>query len=249
LLIIISQLASPEPLPQIRKTEEDWLPKVKTSTRSYHPLEKTPVTLQGSRIVPVLIGVIVLNIVWIFLTFKAHFEIYQWIVNGTFLENASMILIIPAISIFLAFTALYLALALFNPRPIIRISADRIPLGSSVLVAWSFRGTTSSIKHLTITLQAKEWVHYSHGSGKSRTSVTLENPFYQVQLIDSEEPGEICSGQTGIVIPDDTMHSFEAGDNKIIWQILVHGVVNFWPDIKDKFKLAVVPYGMPQEKK
>jgi hypothetical protein len=249
LLVIGSQLAPPTPLPQILKTEKDWLPNIKISSRSYHSLEKTPITLQGTRIVPVLIVVLVVNIVFNLIVLDVLFEVYQWIVNGTFFENASMTLIVPAISIFFTFTAVYLTLALFNPRPVIQISSGRIPLGTSALVGWSFRGRTSSIKHLKLTLLAKEQIQYSSGSGKSRSTKTQENPFYQMQLIDSDNPDEIHTGQAGIVIPEDTMHSFEANDNKIIWQIVIRGVVHFWPDIKNEFKIAVVPAGMSQEQK
>ena len=249
LLVIGAQLAPPAPLPTIRKTEKDWLPKIKVSARSHHPQEKTPITLQGSRIVPVLIGLIALNIFWNIMVAQSLFEIYQWLTNGTFFENASMILIVPAISIFFAFTAVYIALQLFNPRPIIKISAERIPLGSSALIGWSFRGRTSSIEHLTLTLQAKEQIQYSTGSGKSRSTKTKENPFYEIQLIDSDDPHEIRTGQAGVIIPQDAMHSFEAGNTKIIWQLLVSGVVRFWPDIKGQFKFAVVPIGMSQEQK
>lgn len=249
LAVIGSQLAPPTPLPQILKTEKDWLPNVKISARSYHSQEKTPITLQGSRIVTVLIVVLVLNIFFNLMVLDVLFEVYQWIANGTFFENASMTLLVPGISIFFAFTAVYLALALFNPRPVIQISSDRIPLGSSALVGWSFRGRTSSIKHLTLTLLAKEQIRYSSGSGKSRSTKTQENPFYQMQLIDTDNADEIRTGQAGIVIPEDTMHSFEANDNKIIWQIVIRGVVHFWPDIKNEFKIAVVPAGMSQEQK
>lgn len=249
LLVIGSQLAPPTPLPQIRKTKKDWLPKIKIRAKSYHVLEKTPITLQGSRIIPVLVGVLVLNIVWNIIVLEVLLEVYQWIANGTFFENASVTLIVPAMSIFFAFTAVYLALALFNPCPIIQISAESIPLGSTALVGWSFRGRTSSIKHLTLTLRAKEWIQYSTSSGKSRNTKTQENSFYQMQLIDTTNPDEIRTGQVGIIIPEDTMHSFEAKDNKIIWQIVIRGVVHFWPDIKNEFKIAVVPTGMSQEQK
>jgi hypothetical protein len=249
LLTIGAQLAPPAPLPQIRKTEKDWLPKIKVSARSHHPQEKTPITLQGRRIVPFLIGLIALNIFWNIMVAQALFEVYQWIISGTFFENASMILIVPAISIFFAFTAVYVALQLFNPRPIIKISAERIPLGSSALIGWSFRGRTSSIEHLTLTLQGKEQIRYSSGSGKSRSTKTQEDPFYEIQLIDSGDPHEIRTGRAGVIIPRDTMHSFEAGNTKIIWQILVSGVVRFWPDIKGQFKLAVVPIEMSQGQK
>jgi hypothetical protein len=249
LVVIGSQLAPPEPLPKIRKTEKDWLPRISASTRSSHRDEKTPIRLQGSRIIPLLMGVLVLNIVWNLIVSEVLFEVYQWIANGTFFENASMVLVVPAMSIFFAFTAVYLALALFNPRPIIKISARGIPLGSSALVSWGFSGRASSIQHLSITLEGKEWIRYSTGSGKSRSTKTKENPFYEMRIIDTDRPEEICSGQAGIIIPEDTMHSFEAGNNKIIWHFIVHGVVDFWPDIKNEFKIAVVPAGMLQEQK
>ena len=88
LLVIGSQLAPPTPLPQIRKTKKDWLPKIKIRAKSYHVLEKTPITLQGSRIIPVLVGVLVLNIVWNIIVLEVLLEVYQWIANGTFFENA-----------------------------------------------------------------------------------------------------------------------------------------------------------------
>jgi len=249
LLVICSQLAPPAPLPQIRKTEKDWLPKIKVSAKSPNPQDKTPVTLQASRIVPLLVGLIALNIFYNIMAAQIFFEIYQWLINGTFFANASTILIVPAVSIFFAVTTGYIALQLFNPRPIIKISEERITLGSSALIAWSFRGRTSSIEHLTLTLQGKEQIQYSTGSGKSRSTKTLENPFYQVQLIDGDDPHQIRAGQAGVVIPHHVMHSFEAGDTKIIWEILVSGAVRFWPDIRNQFKIAVVPVGIPQQQK
>ncbi|MHC4216224.1 MAG: DUF3592 domain-containing protein [Planctomycetota bacterium] len=245
LLVIVSQLEPPTPLPMTRKTREDWLPIIKVSATSRQQHSSTPITLQGSRIVGVLVAVLVVNVVYNIIVSTVYFNLYQWIVWGAFFENAWVSLIVPAFGVLLACMAMYLILALFNPRPIIQISAQRFPLDSSGQVRWSFRGRTSSIQHLNITLQANEWISYSTGSD---SSTTKESIFYRMELIDSDDPYNIRNGQARILIPQDTMHSFEAKDNKIVWQIVVRGVVRFWPDIKNEFKIAVVPIEMAEDK-
>lgn len=37
------------------------------------------------------------------------------------------------------------------------------------------------------------------------------------------------------------MHSFEADNNKILWNLDVHGDIKKWPDVKESFKITVVP--------
>ena len=37
------------------------------------------------------------------------------------------------------------------------------------------------------------------------------------------------------------MHSFEAANNKILWNLNLHGAIKSWPDVKESFKINVVP--------
>ena len=53
--------------------------------------------------------------------------------------------------------------------------------------------------------------------------------------------GDIQGGQMKVQIPADTMHSFEAPSNKIIWSVHVKGEIPKWPDVDDEYALQVVP--------
>ena len=44
-----------------------------------------------------------------------------------------------------------------------------------------------------------------------------------------------------IVIPRDTMHSFTADSNKIIWEIKVEGEIARWPDVGQNFPIEICP--------
>jgi hypothetical protein len=46
---------------------------------------------------------------------------------------------------------------------------------------------------------------------------------------------------TSLRIPDDTMHTFTADNNKIIWTIKMKGQINRWPDIDESFDITVTP--------
>ena len=42
-------------------------------------------------------------------------------------------------------------------------------------------------------------------------------------------------------IPADTMHSFAAPHNRIVWTLKVRGEIGGWPDVDEDFDLAVMP--------
>ena len=132
---------------------------------------------------------------------------------------------------------LYQFLALFNPRPTLRLSPGRIPLGGAAELGWRFSGRTSVISQLKITLLGREEATYRRGT-KTHTD---KNTFYEMELVSSTQRGEIAAGQVGLIMPTDMMHSFEAKNNKIIWAIEVHGDIKRWPDVKESFKITVAP--------
>ena len=37
------------------------------------------------------------------------------------------------------------------------------------------------------------------------------------------------------------MHSFEAENNKILWNLAIHGDIEKWPDVRESFPITVVP--------
>ncbi len=131
----------------------------------------------------------------------------------------------------------YTALASTNPRPTITLDHGFLSLGMSTRMGWSFTGNDSRIENLKIILEGRESATYQRGTD----TTTDHHTFARSTLIESDNPIDIRSGQADLKIPADTMHSFDAGRNKIEWRIIVHGVIAKWPDVKEEFVIQVEP--------
>ena len=151
--------------------------------------------------------------------------------------SSLFLLLFIAVGLGLIAGAVYQFLALFNPRPTIELSSGAIPLGGAAEVRWSFVGQAGRIRELAVTLRGVEEARYRRGTDTH----TDRNIFYEMELHRTSDPYEIASGQVGFVMPQDTMHSFEATNNKIIWSLEIHGDIKGWPDVKESFKINVTP--------
>ena len=80
-------------------------------------------------------------------------------------------------------------------------------------------------------------MRYRQGTSTRTEKKTL----LEVDVVDTDAPLRIASGMDKLEIPADTMHSFEATNNKIVWTLEVRGAVRFWPDVKESFKVVVLP--------
>jgi hypothetical protein len=132
---------------------------------------------------------------------------------------------------------IYQFLALFNPVPTLDLSSRTIPLGGGAELQWSFSGQTSRIRELTVTLRGVERATYRKGT----STCTDESTFYELELYRTTSLAEISSGQVGFILPQDTMHSFIAANNKIVWSIDLRGDIKSWPDVKESFEIEVTP--------
>jgi len=65
--------------------------------------------------------------------------------------------------------------------------------------------------------------------------------FATLDLIDTTNHWEIPRGTAELVIPAETMHSFEGNSNKIVWEIKVAGKIARWPDVDQNFPLGIHP--------
>ncbi len=157
--------------------------------------------------------------------------------GGGSLPPVPFLLLFGAVGLGLAAAAVHQLLALFNPRPTIELSRGAIPLGGTTEVQWSFRGQASRIQELVLMLRGVEEARYRSG----KNTHTANNTFYELELHRTADSYDIASGQVGFVMPADTMHSFEADNNKILWSLDVHGSIRRWPDVKESFKINVVP--------
>ncbi len=142
-----------------------------------------------------------------------------------------------AIGVGLIGAAAYHGLAMSNPRPTLELSSSTVPLGGATELRWSFSGRTSRMDELTVTLRGIEQARYSKGT----STYTDRKTFYETELCRTSNPNEIASGQVGFLMPPDTIHSFEAENNQILWRLDIHGCIRGWPDVKESFPITVTP--------
>lgn len=134
------------------------------------------------------------------------------------------------------FTGKYL-LALANPR--IRLTAGTAAprLGTPLELSWLTTGRTSALRRLRFTLEGREEATYRRGT----SDTTDKETFAILELADVRDPREMRSGSCSVVLPRDTMSSFEAAANKIVWAVKVRGEIPQWPDVEQEHRLALLP--------
>jgi hypothetical protein len=150
---------------------------------------------------------------------------------------AIFLLLFQIIGVALLLAVPYQLLALANPRPAITLSRATVPLGSATPFEWKLTGTASRVTRLTITLKGQEQARYRRGTDTHTDTHT----FHDEVLAEATDPMGIERGGGTIRVPADTMHSFNAFNNKIIWTLHVKGDINRWPDVDDSFEIKVTP--------
>ena len=131
----------------------------------------------------------------------------------------------------------YLALALANPRPRLTLEKTTVRLGDELRLTWLFTGRASRIRTLRILLEGREEATYQRGTDTH----TDQEVFATHTLIDTGSDWEIPRGTATVVIPGDTMHSFAADNNKIVWELKVAGEIDRWPDVGQNFPITIRP--------
>jgi hypothetical protein len=126
-------------------------------------------------------------------------------------------------------------LALTNPRPVLTFSRGSVPLGGSVSIGWELTGAAHRVTHLTMTLKGREEARYRRGTDTH----TDTHVFFTETLVDVSHAGGIARGSGTLRVPADTMHTFVADNNKVIWTLHVVGEINRWPDMEEDFDVTV----------
>jgi hypothetical protein len=133
--------------------------------------------------------------------------------------------------------AIHQALQLSNPRPTVTVNTAIVTLGTDLRVNWSIEGRVQRLARWSLTLEAREEVTYTRG-----TDSTTDTRVFATMPLANQLPPEIArAGSASVTIPADTMHSFEAANNKIVWLIRAHTEMRNWPDSNDEFPLIVAP--------
>lgn len=137
----------------------------------------------------------------------------------------------------IALGAFYQFLALFNPRPVLIVSAPAVPLGATLGVRWRFTGNVRRIVKLTISLVAREEATYRRGTSTTTDRIVFVNTV----LFDSVDRAQFASGSMNVEIPRDSIHTFSAPNNRILWMLHVRGDIPKWPDVNAEFPITVLP--------
>ena len=131
----------------------------------------------------------------------------------------------------------YTLLGLLNPKPILTLSSSSVPIGGSLTLQWKMSRNAGRLKNLRILLSGREEARYRRGTDH----VTDKNTFYETTLTETSDTSRIEQGMATVSIPANTMHSFIADDNKIIWSLSVKGEIGLWPDVDETFDIVVRP--------
>ncbi|MCB0343640.1 MAG: DUF3592 domain-containing protein [Bdellovibrionales bacterium] len=135
------------------------------------------------------------------------------------------------------FGILYFFLALWNPRPEVSIQTVSPKLGESVSIRWRLTGKTSAIQKFDVYLEGVEEAQYRRGT----TTYTDRSKFARIPIAENLSAMHASGGEASFTIPADTMHSFVASNNKIVWTLNLKGEIARWPDISESFTLRVLP--------
>ena len=128
-------------------------------------------------------------------------------------------------------------LALANPRPRVTLTPGNPRLGDSIHLEWQFAGRATRIEHLRVSLEGHEEATYRRGTD----TITEEEVFASYDLVNTVNDWEIPRGTAEFTIPADTMHSFEATSNKIVWEFTIEGEIGRWPDVDQNFAIQIRP--------
>jgi hypothetical protein len=150
---------------------------------------------------------------------------------------ALFLLLFQAVGLALLVAVPYQLLAMTNPRPVITLSRGSVPLGGSASFTWELSGAAQRVTRLQLTLRGSEIARYRRGTDTH----TDTQVFFSEILVDATHAMNIARGSGTIRIPGDSMHTFDAENNKVTWALHVAGDIARWPNIDETFDITVRP--------
>ena len=112
-----------------------------------------------------------------------------------------------------------------------------LALGESTELRWSLTGRSGRVHRLVLRLEGREEATYRRGT----STYTDKNTFFSKDFVDTADAAQVRDGRCDLAVPPNTMHSFSAPNNKVVWVLIVHGHIRNWPDVKDEYVLTVTP--------
>ncbi|WP_372809155.1 DUF3592 domain-containing protein, partial [Pontiella sp.] len=139
--------------------------------------------------------------------------------------------------------AVHAILATFNPRPTVEIVPGNIRPGTSVAMRWRTNGRIDRISALKITLKCLQVTTETRRSGGKTQSSVVRTPIHEQELLVTQKQHEIAHGTLGFQVPKDQPASRLGNHDGIEWQIVFHGDIARWPDMKAELPFIVYPTG------
>jgi hypothetical protein len=227
--------------------KNDWLPATSAEerlrragipgTRAPTPADPNVLETQSTpkgRLIGSIVGSLIWNgLVWTFIWFVVIRE------GGAPGCVIAFLGLFALVGLLILASVPYYALALANPVLKARFGGVLTPRRSTSF-SWRFEGRADRIRKLTIRLQGREEARYRKGTDTH----TAKHTFYDDVIFETTTGPTIASGQTTVRLPEGTMHSFDGGNNKVIWTLSVRGDIPRWPDVNEEFVITVRPEGM-----
>jgi hypothetical protein len=211
-----------------------WLPQSRYSTQPTQTRIK-PKTSRKAQ----FIGLLTTSLIWNGLTGMACYYFYENWKKGA--GQGCLWLALCAlcpIGLLLMIGTFKQLLILFNPTPIIHLSSFESAPGGTIDVDWVMKGRSGMIARLVFLLEGKEEVKTVEGTN---TQVD-QNVFTLLTVHESTVRHGIEKGQIRIQLPQEAMHSFDSGHNKIQWSLKVRGTISNWPDLEEEYEIVVRPF-------
>ena len=125
---------------------------------------------------------------------------------------------------------------LFNVKPLISLSKQKLHLGDSVEIRWMIDNDSQPLKRLQIWLVGVK----EKSSRSRRDSLPTEQGFFTQSLIDTTEPYAISGGKASFLLPSDGFPSGRVDGYDYSWRIQVRGDSENWSDIEEFYPIEVL---------
>lgn len=224
--------ALPKPLSQSPTEEpDDWRPPVLQS-------DGEPVTLRPRVNRPLRVTLLgSFALVWNAILVAFLIDAMAASRAGTLRSSMVVPLVFFAlVGVMAVFVAVHQALQLGGPRITLTIDRAAAVLGEPVSLGWRIEGRVDRLRRFSVELEG--WQYATYRRGKHRR--TDSSRFARVSIVDQPAPVP-ARGDREILVPADSMHSFHAEDNEIVWSLSVQGEMARWADAALEFPLIVHP--------
>ncbi len=124
---------------------------------------------------------------------------------------------------------------LFNPVAKLTFSAKSAKPGDTVEVKWELAGRFERIQCLTLSLFCCKDVE----AGTENEIRPAEETLQRIEIEKIRGPLRQRMGLTRVKIPADAIPTGKNSDNRITWEIQLHGKISKWPDIVQAREIQV----------